>query len=225
MLHWKTSNRNEYVTQRWPLVFGCLLFVVGCESKQQEPASSFAQTGEVSAEKVSAEKVSAEKVSRVDARTFREAALAGHADIVQHALDAGMDVDQVDEGGRTALLLAAFDGHLQVVNLLIQRGANVNHRDAVGRTALMYASTGPSPEVVRQLLSAGADPNLADNSEGFTALMFAAAEGQLGVVEVLLEHNADISLRDVDGDTALGFATQNGHRAIVDRLKRVDDRE
>ena len=220
MLHWKTSNRNEYVTQRWPLVFGCLLFVVGCESKQQEPASSFAQTGEVSAEKVSAE-----KVSRVDARTFREAALTGHVGIVQHALDAGMDVDQVDEGGRTALLLAAFNGHLQVVKILIQRGANVNHRDGVGRTALMYASTGPSPEVTRQLLSAGADPNLADNSEGFTALMFAAAEGKVGVVEVLLEHNADISLRDVDGDTALGFATQNGHRAIVDRLKRVDGRE
>jgi ankyrin repeat protein len=45
--------------------------------------------------------------------------------------------------------------------------------------------------------------------------MHAAAEGQAQVVQALLEHNADPTLRDVDGDTARDFATRNGHAEVV----------
>ena len=41
--------------------------------------------------------------------------------------------------------------------------------------------------------------------------MFAAAEGQTEVVRTLLKYKADASLRDADGELALGFARKNGH--------------
>ena len=79
----------------------------------------------------------------------------------------------------------------------------------------MYAASGPNHETVRVLLEAGAVPNVVDKGERFTALMFAAAEGQQEVVRLLLHHNADVTLRDIDGDTARDFAAKNGHNEIV----------
>jgi ankyrin repeat protein len=55
--------------------------------------------------------------------------------------------------------------------------------------------------------------------EGFTALMTAAAEGQLEVVRLLLERGADPTLVDTDGDTALSFARQNGHTMVAQLLE------
>ena len=76
------------------------------------------------------------------------------------------------------------------------------------------------PAAVRVLLEHKADPLLADREERFTALMFAAAEGQTEVVRMLLSHGSDPSMVDVDGDTALDFAMKNGHSEAVALLKR-----
>ncbi|MBN2665522.1 MAG: ankyrin repeat domain-containing protein [Bacteroidales bacterium] len=71
---------------------------------------------------------------------------------------------------------------------------------------------------VKTLLDHQADPDLTDNEEHFTTLMYAAAEGQLDVVRILLAYNADPALKDVDGDDALTFAMNNGHTAIASLL-------
>ena len=39
------------------------------------------------------------------------------------------------------------------------------------------------------------------------------------VVRLLLEHGADPTLKDADGDTAESFATQKGHPDVVEVLK------
>jgi len=82
----------------------------------------------------------------------------------------------------------------------------------------MYASTGDNAGTVQALLKAGAKVNLVDQAERFSPLMFAAAEGQTEVVALLLKAGADKSLTDIDGDTALSFAKQNGHQATVQLL-------
>ena len=68
---------------------------------------------------------------------------------------------------------------------------------------------------VEYLLDAGAKVNAIDTVEQFTPLMHAAAEGQTEVVKVLLKYKADPDLKDVDGDTALSFAAQKGHREVI----------
>jgi ankyrin repeat protein len=161
----------------------------------------------------------AKKIS-IDDSAFQDAALEGRIETVRRAIEEGVDVGAMDEGGRTALLLASFNGHTPIVKLLLDHGAELGHRDATGRTALMYAATGANEETVRLLLEAGAKPNVTDLGEHFTALMHAAAEGQAKVVQLLLQHNADPTLRDVDGDTAGDFATRNGHAEVVRLLTK-----
>ena len=55
--------------------------------------------------------------------------------------------------------------------------------------------------------------------EGFTALMTAAAEGHVKIVELLLAHGADATMTDTDGDTAASFARQKGHGNLAELLE------
>jgi ankyrin repeat protein len=65
------------------------------------------------------------------------------------------------------------------------------------------------------LLDNGADVNIIDNNEKWSALMFAAAEGQVENVKILLKYGADWKLTDIDGDTAASFAAKNGHQQVA----------
>jgi ankyrin repeat protein len=149
---------------------------------------------------------------------LHEAAFAGDLDEVRRLLEEGAAVDIPDGEGRTALMWASFNGHTSVNALLLEKGAAINTREATGRTALMYASSGPFAGTVELLLEKGAEVNLQGTAEGFTALMTAAAEGQVEVVRVLMEYGANPDLEDVDGDTAESFATQEGHAQVVAAL-------
>ncbi|TWT95440.1 ankyrin repeat domain-containing protein [Neorhodopirellula pilleata] len=149
---------------------------------------------------------------------FREAALNGDLAAVQAKAQEGVEINAADPQGRTALQLAAFDGHLETVKWLIAEKADINHRDQFGRTALMYASTGDNLATVEALLAAGAEVNLVDKEESFTALMFAAAEGQEAIVRRLLDSDADPTMSDADGETASDFAKANGHAKVLELL-------
>lgn len=148
-----------------------------------------------------------------------EAAYSGKLADVERLVAGGVTIDAVDPESRTPMMFAAFNGHRQVVSFLLTQGAEVDLKDGNGRTALMYAASGPFGETVDVLLDAGAEIDVQGTLEGFTALMTAAAEGQTEVVRLLLERGADPTLKDVDGDTALSFARQNGHTAVVELLE------
>ena len=153
-----------------------------------------------------------------DERRLQQVAYDGDVETARRIVESGVRVDARDPEDHTALMWAAFNGHTAVVRTLLDAGAAVEARDVFGRTSLMYASSGPNHETVRLLLDRGATIDLQDKEERFSALMFAASEGQDKVVRVLLEHGADATLLDADGDTALSFATQNGHRTVVEIL-------
>lgn len=66
------------------------------------------------------------------------------------------------------------------------------------------------------LLKRGVDVN-AQTAVGFTALHLAAANGDIGLVGVLLRHGADVDAQSVGG-TPLHLAAQNGHVRVVNAL-------
>lgn len=150
-----------------------------------------------------------------------DAALEGDIEGVNQAIESGVNVNGMDEGGRTALMFASFNGHSEIVLNLLEAGAAIDMRDAMGRTSLLYAATGPFPETVKILLDKGAEPNVIDSDEHFTPLMHAAAEGNLDVVKVLLKAGSDPTLIDVDGDNAASFARQAGHIEVADYLQSL----
>jgi len=150
---------------------------------------------------------------------FYDAAYDGNKAAIQQAIADGVDVNQPNENGCTALMLAAHNGHTKLVEFLIKHKSILEARDAADRTALLYAASGKNRSTVKVLLEAGAKVDVPDNEQNWTALMFAAAEGNMEVVKVLLEAGADPTLADVDGETSVQFASSNGHTAVANLLK------
>ncbi len=188
------------------LVTACCLVAPGCR-KREDLATRLAKEREDAAAK-----------APPSPTEFLEAAMRGDYEAVLAALERGMDVNAVDESGRTALQLASFDGFHEVVQLLLDRGATVDAVDAAGRSALMFASTASNIETVELLLEAGASVDLVDKEEHFTALMFAAAEGQIEVVRALIRAGAAPGTLDVDVESARDFAASKGFAEIVSLL-------
>lgn len=70
---------------------------------------------------------------------------------VEHLLDQGIDPNQTDEDGYSALHAAAENNHLEVVKLLISRGANTHYKAAY--TALQLAEMAHHQDIIAYLKS------------------------------------------------------------------------
>ncbi len=68
------------------------------------------------------------------------------------------------------------------------------------------------------LLAKGANVNYA-NTNGDTALIWAACNGNTEVVKRLMDGGADKTKKTKSGKTALDLALQNNHRSIVALLQ------
>ena len=55
--------------------------------------------------------------------------------VVSYLLDAGARIDDRDDRGRTALMIAAEGGHEEIANLLVARGADASLKDKAGKRA------------------------------------------------------------------------------------------
>ena len=155
---------------------------------------------------------------RYSQEAFLLAAENGKLRVVEICLEDQLDVNGADANGFTPLARAAYNGHEAIVKLLIKNNATVDSKDRIGMTPLIHAASCPAPsapKTVKVLLDAGADIEAAGGREQWTALMMAAAEGNLDVVKLLVEEGAKKETVDADGDTAASFATENGHTEVV----------
>lgn len=68
-----------------------------------------------------------------------QAVTSGDADAVRAAIASGADVNERNNGGQTALILAVIFGHADLVRLLVKAGANPRLRDNLGLDAVEWA--------------------------------------------------------------------------------------
>jgi len=120
-----------------------------------------------------------------------------------------------DKYGRTPLHYAAYCGNVVAVKRLLRSGANPNAADEIGQTPLHMANRF---DVATILLKHGADPNIKTKHDGRTPLHYAAADGYLTIVSILLKYGAIVDVKDNYGKTPLYLATNNAHTDVVSYL-------
>ena len=112
------------------------------------------------------------------------------------------------EDGATPFLRAAQSGDVELMKLLLAHGANPKIFTAHDVTPLAVAagigwvegvtfewSPEETTEAVKMCLDLGLDPNVADD-EGRTALHGAAHKGRVEVIQLLVDHGADLNAHD-----------------------------
>ena len=157
-----------------------------------------------------------------------DAILRGDVADVVKALDAGADIDAMEDeipGWRPLhVAIEAIDEEgapLEVLRALLEHGADVDAWDRCqDSTPMLMAVCRSLPDSATLLLAHGADPDVV-GGEGDTAIRWAAAEGDTAMVDILIAHGVTGSI-DIpgtgEGTTPLGAAAIRGHIAIVERL-------
>lgn len=110
------------------------------------------------------------------------------AQTVIEFLNAGIDPNEKDERGDTALF-TAVRYHKRYVQLLLRMGADPNYKNKFGDTPLLYALNGyshPEIDVIKCLLDAGANPNVW-GAVGKSARDVAQETGYIEIVALLDE--------------------------------------
>ncbi|XP_022104853.1 serine/threonine-protein kinase TNNI3K-like [Acanthaster planci] len=161
-------------------------------------------------------------------------ARTGHIVTLNHLLDpaCGVKGQEVNIYGDTALHVACYHGRLDVTKELVLRLGQecLAVENIFSETPLHSACTyGKNLDIVRFLVEQpGVDVNH-QGRDGHTALHSACYHGHIQVVQLLLDHGANVELacsEDVisshaQRQTCLDWAEKGGHDGIVALLKKV----
>ena len=130
-------------------------------------------------------------------------------------LQRGFDPNTVNPAGLHGLLLAVKEPSPKVARVLIGwPKTQVESRNAADESPLMLAALAGDLELCQLLIDKDADVN----KPGWTALHYAATNGHLPVLRLLLDENAYIDAASPNGTTPLMMAAHYGSAAAVKLL-------
>uniref|UniRef100_A0AAQ5Y6I8 Euchromatic histone-lysine N-methyltransferase 2 n=1 Tax=Amphiprion ocellaris TaxID=80972 RepID=A0AAQ5Y6I8_AMPOC len=142
------------------------------------------------------------------------AAQRGLLEVCYMLVQAGAQVDAQDKDMRTPLLEAIINNHIEVARYLIQNGACVYHID--GYTGLHHAAKLGNLEIVGMLLETGQVDVNAQDSGGWTPIIWAAEHKHVDVIKSLLNRGADVSINDKELNVCLHWAAYAGNVDIAE---------
>uniref|UniRef100_A0A4W6EPD0 Euchromatic histone-lysine N-methyltransferase 2 n=1 Tax=Lates calcarifer TaxID=8187 RepID=A0A4W6EPD0_LATCA len=142
------------------------------------------------------------------------AAQRGLLEVCYMLVQAGAQVDAQDKDLRTPLLEAIINNHIEVARYLIQNGACVYHED--GYTGLHHAAKLGNLEIVNMLLETGQVDVNAQDSGGWTPIIWAAEHKHVDVIKALLNRGADVTINDKELNVCLHWAAYAGNVDIAE---------
>ena len=152
-----------------------------------------------------------------DLAPLLRAAWTGDFELVKKLVAEGADINFLQEGEGTALVLAIRRNEFKIAKFLLQEGADPNLGSSNDGHPLWLAARNGNIELVRLLVKSGANVNAKFPGDG-SALIQACKTGNLKMVKALVELKADINM-PVPGDgNPLIMAAKGNHLQIVEYL-------
>jgi len=153
-------------------------------------------------------------------------------DMVEYLIGKGADVNLKDSEGKTALLWASSNS-LENAKILIDNGAKVNEAANDGMTPFLQATLGFSSgkvpiEICELLRKNGANVNAElkrPSAMGWTALHYAAANGDAELVKYLIKSGANVNKATGEGSTPLFLAKLGEYNEVIKILKNAGAKE
>ncbi|QTD43001.1 ankyrin repeat domain-containing protein [Sporosarcina sp. Te-1] len=149
-----------------------------------------------------------------------------NVNMVKTLIEHGADIDIRNHNLDNVLLYAGAEGFIEIVQLAVEAGADTTITNRYGGIALIPASERGHVDVVEELLTnSDTDVNHINNLH-WTALLEAIILGNGGkthqkIVQLLVDHGADVNIRDRDGVTPLEHAERRGFKEIEHILKEA----
>lgn len=145
----------------------------------------------------------------------------GDLQSIKNFLKVGFTVNELSDKGTPLLIHAIRKRQHNIVDFLLENSdINVNllSKDR-GSSALMEACAENNNDLVTNLLRLGADSNL-QNLTGQTALIISLNNSNVNLVKMLLENDADVSIKDNMEMDAIGYAELFGMDEIVEIIEQ-----
>ncbi|KAI7826615.1 hypothetical protein BC939DRAFT_501788 [Gamsiella multidivaricata] len=135
----------------------------------------------------------------------------GHTMCVEIFLVNGTEIEASKEGDPIPLSLACHYGHEDIAMMLISRGANVLASNADGLEPLHITSREGHTRLTKTLVARGARLDQEDKYMCWTPLFYAASEGHVDCVKILLDAGCNVNVADEHGKTPIYYAASEGH--------------
>uniref|UniRef100_A0ABK0LRE7 Inversin n=1 Tax=Rattus norvegicus TaxID=10116 RepID=A0ABK0LRE7_RAT len=148
--------------------------------------------------------------------------LADRLDCADALLKAGADVNKTDHSRRTALHLAAQKGNYRFMKLLLTRRANWMQKDLEEMTPLHLSTRHRSPKCLALLLKfmAPGEVDTQDKNKQ-TALHWSAYYNNPEHAKLLIKHDSNIGIPDVEGKIPLHWAANHKDASAVHTVRCI----
>ncbi|CAG8955662.1 hypothetical protein HYFRA_00010926 [Hymenoscyphus fraxineus] len=157
---------------------------------------------------------------------LHRAAASGTLECVQILLNDDNDIDVNQKGGKyyTPLQVAASFGSSDIVEALLGRGANVHSKGGTYFTALQAAAASDDEATVRLLLDKGAKTTDRGGRHGSPLHAAVRVDASIELIDLLLEHGADINdVDDVTGSVLTLAARRAADETVLHLIEKGAD--
>lgn len=146
-------------------------------------------------------------------------ARSGDVEALRAVIDHGeINLDEQDEKGFSAVMITAMEGHVEAFRLLVYAGADVKLSNMSGETAITLSKLTPNYPLFEKVMLEFTLERGNRNGGYFDVLHYAARQGDLDAVKLLVGRGYDVNVSDEDGYTPLMWAAREGHTDMCELL-------